>query len=149
MAITPSPTLALDESPKLSGCSLAPSTPFTRITATSADASCPTMPALALEPSANFTSIELAPSTTCSLVTMSPFLSTTMPEPSPVVSAAPNGPAWACDWTVMSRPGSAGKGQGARVEGAAVELDHEALRSPDEVALVARHDDVDLGLREA
>ena len=51
--------------------------------------------------------------------------------------------------SAASRTGSASKGQAARVEGAAVELDHEALRSPDEVDLVARHDDVDLGLREA
>src|SRR4051794_28501162 len=81
IATTPSPTFTFEESANVSGWSLLDDTD-TRITAMSLDASAPTTRAEALLPSANCTWIEPPPETTWSLVTMSPRLSTTNPDPS-------------------------------------------------------------------
>src|SRR5437588_286270 len=82
IAYTWSPTWTLSELPRLIGCRCEALT-STRSTARSALESDPRRVAAAVVPSLNETVIRWAPATTWALVTMSPLLSSTMPEPVP------------------------------------------------------------------
>ena len=88
MATTSCPGCTCDESPNVSGCRSDAGT-STLITAMSDPSSAPTSVAFTVLPLLNWTEYEVPPSTTCAFVTMSPFVSTTKPEPSDCVCSAP------------------------------------------------------------
>src|SRR2546423_4842687 len=91
IAITPSPTWTLDESPSVSGCRTDDGTSI-RTTARSVELSEPTRCALYDFPFQSLTVIDVAPSTTCWFVMMSPRLSKTNPEPSAWLEPPPPPP---------------------------------------------------------
>lgn len=90
IATTPAPGFTREELPSASGRSFDVAL-LTRSTATSAATSLPRRLTSACDPSLKPTVIELASSTTCSFVTMSPFRSSTKPDPPPSTSREPKG----------------------------------------------------------
>jgi hypothetical protein len=81
IATTSWPGSTFFDVPSVTGCSSPAATP-TLMTAMSVEGSEPTSVAFAVVPSTKWTVIDVAPSTTCWFVTMSPFVSTTNPDPS-------------------------------------------------------------------